>query len=274
MMIQGKQKVMPVMVSFFTHGWMQQCVNYFRKWFPELKILVIDNNPDSRDQIKDWNFTENPNPKWMAYFDFCLAESEWLSQQDDVILLKVDREDNRQITHGQTLDLALEWCKENNIPIMLCVEPDVEIKGTQWFYNLLKPIEEGKWASVRKFRKFQKSYPDLACPSMISNKNCYPRLACPSMFRVDKIKWSFTHVIVSATKVITCPTGAWPDYITPEERYADFDWYDTCNWVYHKCNEQDKAEMAETDVDFGHYFSGSYKNFTHKNRNCPLITFI
>ena len=232
-------KVMPVMVSFFTYGWTQQCIRCFQKWFPELKIIVIDNNPTSLDQIENWNWKGNPNKKWKCLFKFCLAERDWLKKQSNVILLQPDRADNKQFSHGMCVDFAYNWCKKNNIDIMLCVEPDNAFNGVEWFYQSLEPLLDDKcWITARKFNHGRFAN---------STKVAQP---CPIMVKVDKIKWSFDQIILHQ------------------------EYYDFAQMIWHKCREKGNAQYVEDTRKFWHYWGGSYKYIVRNERNCPYVTFL
>jgi len=235
-------KVMPVMVSFFTYGWTQQCIRCFQDWFPELKVLVVDNNPTHKEQMKHWNWCGNPRSKWNNFYPYCLAEREWLEQQDNVILIKPDKLNDRQTRHGEAIDLAVDWCKNQNFDIMLCIEPDVIIKDVIWFYDLLEPIlDNDMWfTGVEMFSKNKNE---------IHTKHTVK--PCPIMVRTDKIEWSFNDVIV-------------------DRKYYDFSHY-----VYHKFSERGRAKRFKKDFKgFIHSWSGSYTNFISNQRHCPYVTFL
>jgi len=229
--------VMPIMVSFFTDGWTQQCIRCFQDWFPELKILVVDNNPTSINQIENWNFLANPNPKWRCLFKFCLAEREWLKEQSNVILLEPERKiANKQISHGQCVDIALNWCKENDIDIILCVEPDTAFFGVEWFYNQLEPILDDRWwMTATQLREKTLSHAVQPCPLMV---------------KVNKIEWSFDQCVLG-------------------KQYYDFG-----QMLWHKFHERGRAKLVGRAKDFKHYWGGSYRDMTRKGRNCSLVTFL
>ena len=240
-------KVMPVMVSFFTHGWTQQCVRCFQKWFPELKILVVDNNPTCKEQMKHWNWGTRAGKKWNNFFPFCLAERDWLEKQDNVILIKPDRSllpANQQIRHGKAIDLALSWCKDNEFDIMLCIEPDNFFDKVEWFDALLEPLLEDYWITARNF----------AGGGL--KKAVHP---CPLMIKTSKIEFSFNDV------------------------KKDRQYYDFAQWVWQKHNEIGRAKLVEIEIPvrhkkawkgFRHFWSGSYNNFISNERNCPYVTFL
>lgn len=237
------QKVMPVMVSFFTHGWIQQCVQCFQRCLPELKIVVIDNNPTSFKQMENWGFPwnplRNPFPKWRSLFKFALAERDWLNKQNNVILL--DNKVNYQLSHAQGLSLAFDYCKKEEIDIMLTLDPDCFFESTEWFYNLLQPIiAEDMWMTVQ-------SEVVLFVPTA-SYKKFYG-LQIPYMQRVNKMQWSF------------------------EEGVRDNNYYDCMAWTYWQCKKNQKTKFVDKGK-FIHYKGGSYKNIVNNKRNCPLVTFL
>jgi hypothetical protein len=234
-------KVMPVMVSFFTYGWTQRCVMCFQKWFPELKILVVDNNPTSIKQMEHWNWKYNAKEKWKHFFPYCLAERDWLEQQDNVILLKPDikKKQLQQIRHGQAIDFAVNWCKENNIDIMLCMEPDSNFTDTLWFYDFLNPIlHDDKWVAA------------FSLPPRPGKEMSHAVSPCPIMVKINEIKWSFDHVAI------------------------DQQYYDFAQWVWQKCKERGRSQIMPKPKGFKHFWSGSYRDFVRNSRNCPFITYL
>ena len=227
------------MVSFFTHGWIQNSIRSFGKYFPDMKILVVDNNPHYKEQCSEWNWSNNIKTKWNAYFNFCLAEREWLKNQSNVILL--DKEiTTKQTTHGKCMDIALEWCKNNNKENMLCVEPDNSFSGNAWFHYLSDFLADDKHMVGIKFS------------DELSN-HIHP---CPILLKVNEIKWSFNG------------------------RHIGKQYFDCFQWVFHKLRERGKAELIVENFEgsqglgFKHYWSGSYNNFVSNNRNCPMVTFM
>lgn len=201
-------------------------------------MLVVDNNPNNVRQMKDWNWGDNAAKKWKNYIPYCLAERDWLEQQDNVILLKPERKKDQQIRHGEAIDLAVNWCKENNVDIMLCVEPDNSFTDISWFYDFLNPIlHDDKWFVAYELHNKPDKLSHAVGP-------------CPIMVKVDEIKWSFNQVVI-------------------ERQYYDF-----AQWVWQKCKERGRVQAVPRPKRFKHYWSGSYSNFIRNNRNCPYITFL
>jgi len=233
--------VMPIMVSFFTYGWVQQSIRCFQQHFPELKVLVIDNNPTSFTQMENWNWGRSKavNKRWRSLYKYSLAERDWLKDQSNVILVQPDRKGNKQITHGLCVDFALNWCKENSVDIMLCVEPDISFNDVKWFYNSLEPLLDDKYWITGK-------------PAPISKLDRWQTAIhpCPIMLKVDKIKHSFNHMNL-------------------DKRYYDFS-----QMVWHRCNEKGRAKLVSDMKDFEHFWHGSYQNIARNERNFPLVTFL
>jgi len=230
-------KVMPVMVSFFTYGWTQQCVRCFQDWFPELKILVVDNNPTSINQIENWNWHNskyNANVRWKSLFPYVLAEREWLKQQDNVVLISGNY-GNQHPNHGRSLSLGFKWCQERDIEIALTLDPDCSFDSINWFYDLLKPIiVDDMWMVAHKAMKKPR------------NGGIWRQAAIPIMSRIDKIKWPLL------------------------ERHVDGDLYSCMAWPYWQCGK--KAVQVEVK-DFKHHWCGSY-DVVRNNRHCPYVSFL
>ena len=134
--------VMPVFVCCHTNYWTQQMVNGFTKHFPNIKMLAIDNNPYTYQNIDSDGHGYHKNPSWNIS---CEIERKFINQHPDIFVLPAFNYAShvqKANTHGKCLDIAVKWCKENNVDVMLCIEPDSIITGTKWFFNLLYPIEK------------------------------------------------------------------------------------------------------------------------------------
>jgi hypothetical protein len=238
-----EQKVMPVLVSFFTHGWMQQCVKCFQEWFPELNILVIDNNPTAYNQINNfgfpWNPSRSPQSKWKCLFKHTLAERDWLRDQGNVILL--NKPTNDQLSHAESLHMAHRWCRDNQVEIILILDADCCFNGVEWFYNLLLPlVADDLWMTIQ--RKVILSIDGTSYDKFYG-------LDVPYMQKVREIKWSFDTGIRGNNH------------------------YDTMAWAYKQCEIEGKVKTVDK-AEFVHYGGGTYKRIIHNQRNSSFVSYI
>lgn len=230
---------MPVTVAFFTHGWTCQFLYCYRKVFPNKPLLVVDNNPTSQEQALLCRWQSNES--WKHYYPFVLAERDFLSSRDDIVVIPAEK-DNYHRYHGTALDRACRWCLENDYTHMLNTDPDVRISGKQWFKSLCSAAREGCWMAANPPPDKCK-YPNttIRIPFIVDVKK-----ACEY---ADNRGWSFKH------------TGRRPNF------------YDTGGWYFYKWKEESSDRCAFVSCrGIKHFWSGSYANFTHNERNCPLIT--
>ncbi len=102
------------LIVYNNSKWLNTSINSFQFYFPNEKILIVDNN---KTEIK-------------------------LSSRKNVTYLKYEGESKK---HGSVIDFIINWCKNNNIDILVHIEPDCTILGKEWFNNLLNAIYEGYW---------------------------------------------------------------------------------------------------------------------------------
>ena len=235
-------KIATAMVSFFTDGWTQQCVECFKKLLPNTEVLVVDNNPTSFNQIDSWNKFRFPHNKCRNLFRYCLAERDWL--KSNVTLL--DNTGSSQKSHGQGMDIALSWCKTNQIDVLIAIDPDCVFYTIKWFHNLLQPIiKEDAWMTTRHTET------RLAEQTTWGKEKFkdWTRIEIPIMMQVDKIQWSLEEVLVNETQ------------------------YDCMAWAFQNC-EKKKIIGKKNTNDFKHFWSGSYRNIVHNARNCPYVLYL
>lgn len=103
-------------------NWSQICVSSFREIFPHQDLVFVDHN-------------ENPQ------------EIEFLIKKDVKVI-----KGHPKKTHGFGLDVAADYCRENNHKIMIAIEPDCIFTEKTWAKNLIKSIKSGnKMASTFKY---------------------------------------------------------------------------------------------------------------------------
>src|SRR5438477_11583602 len=125
-------KTVTVLVACFSAAWIKVAMNSYRRFFSDT-LVVVDNNPQPGE--REWN-------------TFCDAEQQWLRSQSHIHT--ITNQGSR--THGGGLDAAVAWCRQNDVEIMVHIEPDCLISGPQWRRNLVNAVEQGAWmaGAVRK----------------------------------------------------------------------------------------------------------------------------
>jgi GT2 family glycosyltransferase len=130
-------------VAHMTYGWIQQCLTSFFRLFPDLPMLVIDNNPsveDDKRRTDSYNTIWYPRTKaWKRHF--CEAERYWLNQQNNVIMLKTPK----YYQHGVAIDMANQWAKDNGINYIVLIDPDSICVTGEWLETLISTIKKGYW---------------------------------------------------------------------------------------------------------------------------------
>ena len=101
--------VMPVFVCCHTNYWTQQMVNGFTKHFPNIKMLAIDNNPYTYQNIDSDGHGYHKNPSWNIS---CEIERKFINQHPDIFVLPAFNYAShvqKANTHGKCLDIASSW---------------------------------------------------------------------------------------------------------------------------------------------------------------------
>lgn len=138
-----------VIISFFTNGWTQNCINSLLKYVPDCVILAVDNNPSAKDsEERRCSFEKITSRLAHAYRcrsrswnRFCEIERDWLSSHPRVILTQT----NRCLLHGEAIEWAVRWCASHNVRKMVHIEPDCIITSRRWLDNLLAASNTGVW---------------------------------------------------------------------------------------------------------------------------------
>ena len=221
----------PVLISYHTPLWIKVGLKSFHQHFPEYRVLIVDNNPD-RDE-----------PTWDPA---CEEERAWLRQQTYVDLVKNERTDK---THGSGLDLAVAWCRKNEIGLMLHFEPDCLVGGRQWYENLVHTIQGGAW---------------MAGPNTKSYGPIHP---CPSLWRVDRIEHTFGRRPIredmSHPRFSELFDVAVFNKQQPTVALENWKW-DTGLKLWFMAAVNDKAVHVSKELDFKHFWCGTEKRFNHE----------
>jgi|GEM_PF-976467 len=151
-------QVIPVMVAYHTVNWIRVAIGSYLQHFPQDRILVVDNNPKRGE--RGWR------PR-------CQAERAWLRAHPAVDLVDNLLPDEMDRTHGAGMDVALHWCRSKGARVMLHLEPDCLVTGTQWREKLLAAIARGAWMAGTCRKSYGPIHPT------------------PSAWQVSKVRASF-----------------------------------------------------------------------------------
>jgi hypothetical protein len=224
------------MVAFNTYEWIVPCIESYYKHF-NAPLLVVDNNPCpnhtsasiERRKEENWffsspDFKNEHDQEWMA------KESDWLKKQPIIYIESLQRINNewpvRGEQHGLCIDLTVEWCKKNNVDIMLHIEPDCLITGDKWYYDVLEIINKGAWVVATGGH-----------PTNVLGEFVFTKIdTAGSMWVISKFKKSFV-----ARK-------------SPIEGYN----WDTAQGNYFEAAVNGKAFFLDKLHEFKHYGQGSY----------------
>jgi hypothetical protein len=121
------------MVAFHTANWIPIAVESYLAQFPDDRLLVVDNNPQ---------------PGESGWSPASRRERRWLDSHPrvDVVADKASFPGAlARRTHGDGMDVALAWCRSRGADVMLHLEPDCLVTGSDWRENLLRAIQQGAW---------------------------------------------------------------------------------------------------------------------------------
>lgn len=221
------QFVYPVVVSFHTPLWIQVALRSLHKHFPHWRILVVDNNPQ---------------PGETGYTRLVPVEREWLHKQPYVDVIE-QREAPRN--HGQGIDRAVAWCREQGVRWMLHLEPDCVVRGTEWYANLCRGIDRGALMAA-------------------SHKKLYgPLHVTPSLWEIsaeapatmDYVKRGPDESHPRFHELFNLP---WLLKEAPEAtRHFWLSTWDTGQKAWFEAAIQDRAALVEETPDFEHFWFGS-----------------
>lgn len=242
------------MVNFSCDGsycWPKVTVPRFRRYFPDETLIIVDQNdkPNRREFANETVLTNNTGAS--PYGPETLTSLEKWTYAAHV-------ENGR--THGDGMDLAAKWCKENGYDVVIFWEPDCVIRGREWAENLLAPIEQGRAWMTGTFKWFGIIHP------------------CPSAWRLDKVNHSFRRCskmqdvqhpryreLIDTGKLVQeiREFGNW----MPEH----MNWFLLYNWDaagknWFECAVQDKAVNVGKQESIHHFWGSSQPNQENRMR--------
>ena len=223
-------QAMPILISFFSYGFIQDCLETYFQHFPNQQILIIDNNPDEHKKCY-LSYRHRRFP--MHATKLVAAEREWLNSQKNVIIYRP--ETSNVLTHGEVLDVGNQWCRKNGVDIYVHLESDCIIYGRKWYDKLVSTIiDEDMWvASGWFFNPSQTLHPT------------------PAAWRVDKVDMSFN----ATRRIYDYHKGNKQSRIT--EKFQKHHW-DTASQYFANCNVIGKTKLVEV-TDFKHLWQGSVR---------------
>lgn len=228
--------VLACIILHLTSPWTKVGVGSFRKFFPEQKILLVDNNPPTQSSAEAEKIT---------------AERDWVKSLKNVEIISggIESEDILgKWSHGSGMQLAAEWCRAHEYDYMLHIEPDVLVSGRKWYEALLEGANQGFWF----IGSHQKSYgPIHPTPSLI----CVRELASSfwAQPREQDSKHARFEELFNLSKLLKdCRK------LYPKEQIAWFEKnWDAAQKVWFEAATSDKALLVPEMVDFRHFWLGS-----------------
>ena len=115
-MLYISMKTAVIMILWTENGnydWSKYSIPLIHKYLSSEKLVIVDNN-------------KNPD------------ELEFVRKYTSIIL-----PGDRSNSHGQGIDIAVQWCRENDIDILVHIEPDCTLTSRLWFDSLVQPIVNG-----------------------------------------------------------------------------------------------------------------------------------
>ena len=202
---------MTCLVHYNRDEWTKFSVNTFLS-NTNLDLLVIDNSPNQ-------NFNNLIN--------------------SDRITVLVNESENK--SHGDGIDLAVDWCKKNEFTHIVHIEHDCVVSGTKWFEALCNKASEG-FDHVYSFRQPHGAHPT------------------PSIWRVSEIRYSFAAAVkedknedfyksldIDVSNSLNCNDG-----------YQDKYW-DTGMKNWYESEKLGKSIKIDDQKDFIHCWVCSYR---------------
>ena len=225
-------RVVPALVAYHTADWIQVAIASYLEHFPEDRILVIDNNP------------RRGEPGWDPD---CERERSWLRAHprvDHAINTLAACSDDGVRIHGLGVDLAVQWCRDRGVNVLVHFEPDCVITGRRWRENLLRAIECGSWmAGATGMRSARSTRPPRPGASIDSA----PHSAASSGRRTLVIRATRSCSMSRSSGRRWNLLGAWPWW----QRF-----WDTGQKAWFEAAVRDAASLVDVP-DFRHYWKGS-----------------
>lgn len=131
------------MVSHFTYGWTQDCVNSLRIHCPEFPLLIVDNNPsknDNEDRAKSYTKTWHKK-NYAERCEMSDIESKWIRSQKEITVLDTDH----YMNHAESINMANQWAHKRGIEILVSIDPDCVAQGSEWVKSFVAAINNGYW---------------------------------------------------------------------------------------------------------------------------------
>jgi hypothetical protein len=235
-----------VIVSYFSYGWTQQCLNSLFQYSPDCKVLAVDNNPSASDDVfrkqsfthaqRSREYSVTRNKLYVKYDKFCDLESEWLNSHSNITAIKTPFNMN----HGEAIDLAIDYCFQTKIKKILLIEPDCRILGCDWMHSLLWPLDNGLW--------------------MTSGNSVHKSLhPCPSAWIVDQAKKISFKPVEKAGDI---DDNFFDNYFKFKSLkckinfLSRYSYWDTGMKIWYEFQKQNRAKLVLIK-DFVHYFGKS-----------------
>lgn len=144
-MIKGVKFVV-TLVSYFSYGQTQICINSLRKYCPDCFLLIVDNNPSTKDSPERKrsyfnSYDSHPIGNKLSISHLCDLEKQWIRSLDHAHVIETPY----RMDHGLAIDLAMQWCRSHLVEFMVHIEPDCTIYGPHWLNSLLNTMQFGIW---------------------------------------------------------------------------------------------------------------------------------
>lgn len=235
-------RVLITLTSYYSYGWTKSCVSMLRRYVPDAKILVIDNNPSPNDderRIKTFkNYPYDSIARIVKNNSMALFEDErqWLASVPNLKVIQT----SLRLFHGEAINLAMQYARGAYFDVLVHVEPDCLITGSQWYTNLVNAITEGYW---------------MASGAKLADGSLHP---CPSAWSVANTHaYNFKHIYKES------------DYFEPQYPFLvdinktyDFEitHWDTAKKAWYECAKLNKAKDVLTN-DCRHIWAASSSIF-------------
>jgi len=137
-------KLAIIMAIHYTHGWTQRFLQSYMKHIDQ-DLIVFDNNPVAEQYIKKTRGNRGESESWNQ---MCQEESAYVRNLERTTVIDVPRptESTYELpTHGDVLDFAFQWCKNEKYESILHIEPDCHVTGHNWLNQMIEAINDN-WA--------------------------------------------------------------------------------------------------------------------------------
>jgi len=145
-----------VLVSFNTYDWIVPCLKKFRKHFPDMDILVVDNNPCQGTKRSKTFVGKTVYCTPFTWNKKREEEREWLHSVKDSMNLQIIQTP-RCMDHGRAIDFAISTI--SGYDAFVHIEPDCSVNGKAWMRNLKQKIVDGNWTSSGCMKSSREMHP-------------------------------------------------------------------------------------------------------------------